>query len=660
MKRLSEALARFIERRPWWLVIVATVLAAAAVPGITMLKMETGFSALVSSGSEISLDNSRYEEQFGGEPITILLDGHLDDIFSTDNLSILSEFEQEFSYDERCCAVIGPTTLLKTAIEEAIQVRQAFQEQLALAQEAAATEARKAAIAMGLNELQQEQAAQRARAEVLQEFQAQIEQMQQIGEPSLDNPLFIAAVLYDSEGAISQTMQPFIPDDEHALIIVTPVGNMDDREALQATNDIEGFFTANPLLKINTTVISSTKLVNAISSSMGKNMAILLGLSVVAMIVILLGIFRVRWRLLSLLMVGISALWTFGLMGYFSVPLTMATMAVLPILIGLGIDYSIQFHNRYQEELTRSKSVGDAIINSMSRILPTVGIALLATIIGFITLYISEVPMIRDFGMMLAVGIVLSYVAGLFLLHSIVYLGDRRVPIKQLSEAALKASGRIERVLSRIAKLAVSNTLPIFLIALVFAIAGGVVDHWLPTNTDYEELMPQDTVELIELRELREIVGSGGEIRFMIEADDVTSPAVLGWLKEYQDEALALHPELISVSSPASLVSEATGGVIPAEQQIEGILANTPPLYLNQILSSDHRMASVSFGIKYISLEETHDLLQLMKDNAQPPTGVHISPVGSLAFGARLAVWWTTGYQRIPTSKSLCLRTQSN
>ena len=636
MKRLSEALARFIERRPWWLVIVATVLAAAAVPGITMLKMETGFSALVSSGSEISLDNSRYEEQFGGEPITILLDGQLDGIFSIDNLSILSEFEQEFSQDERCCAVIGPITLLKTAIEEANQARQAFQEQLALAQDAAATEAREAAIAMGLNELQQEQAAQAARAEVLQRFQAQIEQMQQIGEPSLDNPLFIAAVLYDSEGAISQTMQPFIPDDEHALIIVTPVGNMDDKEALRATNDIEGFFTANPLLEINTTVISSTKLVNAISSSMGKNMAILLGLSVVAMIVILLGIFRVRWRLLSLLMVGISALWTFGLMGYFSVPLTMATMAVLPILIGLGIDYSIQFHNRYQEELTRSKSVGDAIINSMSRILPTVGIALLATIIGFITLYISEVPMIRDFGMMLAVGIVLSYVTGLFLLHSIVYLGDRRVPIKQLSEAALKASGRIERVLSRIAKLAVSNTLPIFLIALVFAIAGGVVDHWLPTNTDYEELIPQDTVELIELRELREIVGSGGEIRFMIEADDVTSPAVLGWLKEYQDEALALHPELISVSSPASLVSEATGGVIPAEQQIEGILANTPPLYLNQILSSDHRMASVSFGIKYISLEETHDLLQLMKDNAQPPTGVHISPVGSLAFGASM------------------------
>jgi len=634
MKRLSEAIARFIERRPWWLVIVAIVLAAAAVPGITMLETETGFDALVSSNAKISQDNSRYEEQFGGEPITILLNGRLDDIFSADNLAIMSEFEQEFSYNERCCAVIGPTTLIHTAVEEAIKVSQAFQEQIALAQEEAAIEARQAATALGLSELQQEEAAQQARTEVLQRFQSQIEQMQAIGEPSLDNPLFIEAIIYDSEGSINQEIQPFIPDNEHALIIVTPNGNLSDEEALQVTKDIEDYFLTRPLTEVTTTVIASSKLVDAISKGMGKNMAILLGISVVVMTLILLGMFRVRWRLLSLLMVGVSALWTFGLMGYFSVPITMATMAMLPILIGLGIDYSIQFHNRYQEEVTRAKSVGKAIIISISRMFSIVGIALLATIIGFITLFISEVPMIRDFGMMLAIGIVFSYIVGLFMLHSIVYLGDKRKSIDLLSKASLKASGRIDRILSRIAKLAVNNTLPIFIVALVFGIAGGVVDHWLPTNTDYEELIPQDTTELKELRELREIIGSGGEIRFMIEAEDVSTPVVLGRLKEYQDEALALHPELISVNSPATLVSEATGGIIPAEEQIQQILDNTAPLYLAQVISSDHKMASISFSTKYISLEETHNLLQLMQDEANLPIGVQLSPVGSLAIGA--------------------------
>jgi hypothetical protein len=606
----------------------------AAAPGITMLKTETGFNALVSPDSEISQGNSRYEEQFGGEPITILLEGKLDDIFSAENLVIMSDFKQEFSYDERYCAVIGPITLLQMAIEEANQARQAFQEQITIAQEAAAMEARQAAAAMGLSVLQQEQAAQQARTEVLQKFQPQIEQIQLIGEPSLDNPFFISTVLYDSEGAINQLMQPFIPDDEHALIIITPRGNMEDEEALQAAKDIEDFFSVHPLVKANTTIVADTKLVDAISNRMGKNFAILLGLSIVVMIVILLVMFRVRWRLLSLVMVGTAALWTFGLMGYFSVPITMATMAVLPILIGLGIDFSIQFHNRYQEEVTRSNSVSEAIITSVSRMFPVVGIALLATIISFITLYISKVPMIRDFGMTLAIGIFISYLVGLFLLYSIIYLGDKRIPIDRLKKASLKASGRIERVLSRIARLAVNNTLPIFLVALVFGIAGGVVDQWLPSNTDYEELMPQDIAELRELRELRDIIGSGGEIRFMIEAGDVSSPEVLGWLKEYQDKVLALHPELISVNSLAALVSEATGGVMPDKQQIQEILKNTPPLYLEQVLSSDHRMASVSFSIKYISLEETHDLFQLMENDAEAPVGVRISPVGSLALGA--------------------------
>ncbi|MFC2046801.1 RND family transporter [Chloroflexota bacterium] len=634
MKRLAEALARFIERRPWWIIIVAIVLTVAAVPGITMLETETGFSSLVSADSNISRDNARYEEQFGGEPITIILTGQLGDIFSANNLAILSKFEQEFSHDGRYLAIIGPQTLLHTAQEEANEARQAFQEQMALDQEAAATEARQAAAAMGLIDWQQEEAAKQARVEFLQRSQAQIEQMQAIGESSLDNPLFIAAILYDSQGAVSQTMQPFISDDGHALIMITPQGNMDDEEALQAAKDVEEFFSVHPLVKANATIIADTKLIDAISNRMGNNFAILLGLSILAMIAILLIMFRVRLRLLSLFMVGIAALWTFGLMGYFSIPITMATMAVLPIIIGLGIDFSIQFHNRYQEEVIKSKSVQQAIITSVSRMFPAVGIALLATIISFVTLYISKVPMIREFGMILAIGIFISYILGLFLLHSIIYLRDNRTPINRLKKASSKASGRIEHALSRIAKLAVNNTLPIFIIALIFGIAGGVIDHWLPTNTDYEELMPQDIAELREVRELREILASGGEIRFMIEADDVTSPAVLGWLKEYQDEVLELYPQLISVNSPASLVSEATGGVIPHKKQIQEILENTSLLHLKQVLSRDIRMASVSFGIKYISLEETHDLLQHMKDDAQPPTGVQISPVGSLALGA--------------------------
>jgi hydrophobe/amphiphile efflux-3 (HAE3) family protein len=604
------------------------------VPGVTLLETETGFAALVSPDSKIARDNARYQEQFGGEPITILLSGPLDSIFSTQNLAVLSDFEQEFSGDEWYHATNSPLTILQLARQEAEQAMRAFEEQLALAQEQAAAEARAAAAAMGCNEAEQEMAAQQARAEVLQKLQPQIEQMQLIGQPSLDNPAFIASVLYDAEGAVSPVMQSFIPDIAHALISVTPRGNMSDQESLQAVIDIETFFSSHPLDGVKVTVASAAKLVDAISNSIGNNIKVLLALSVAVMVLILVFTFRVRWRLLSLLMVGLSALWTFGLMGYLGVPVTMATMAALTILLGLGIDFSIQFHNRYQEEVARGKTIGEAMVTSISNMFPTIGIALLATIIGFITLYISEVPMIRQFGMMLATGIVISYIVALFLLHSIVYLGDKRIEIKKLKEAASKASGRIERILLRLGRLAIDHTLWIFIVAVAFAVGGGIVDHWLPTNTDYEDLMPQSTPALVELREMRQIVGIGGTVHLMVEAGDVTTPAVLGWLKDYGDNALSAHPEIISASSLATVVSTAAGGVIPAQPQIDAILESTPQSYLAPLLSGDRSMAGVSFNIEYIPMEETHDLLVLLQEEASPPSGVRVSPVGSLALGA--------------------------
>jgi hydrophobe/amphiphile efflux-3 (HAE3) family protein len=633
MRNISEKLARFIERHPLWYVVIAVIIAAAAIPGLTMLKTETGFSALVSKDADISVNNARYQEQFGGESINVLFTGQLDDLFSQQNLAALAQFEQIVSDDDTFISINSPLDVLRLAVSEAKQKIETISQQITNAQEQAAEEAIAAAAAAGLNEAQQEAAAEQARAEVLARFQPQLDLLSQMGEPSLDNPVFIQSVLYDETGNINPMLKQFVPDENHFLMYITPRGNMSDSETLQATRNIEQLLTDANFTNIEFTVISASKLVDAISVSMSSNFKILLGLSVLAMIIILVLLFRVRWRLLSLLMVGISALWTFGLLGYLSVPLTMASMAALPILIGLGIDFSIQFHNRYQEELTRCSSVSEAIVTSISRMFPVVGIALLATIIGFITLFISKVPMVRDFGLTLAIGIFISYVVALFLLHSIVYLGDRNLPLERLRTAALKASSRIERVLLRLGKLAINHTLWIVIIALLFAIGGGIVDHMLPVNTDFEEMMPQDNEVLKELREMRKIVGVGGNIHFMVEADDVTTPEILRWMNDFQDEVIETYPEIISSSSIADIIIDSSGDIPPAGQ-INGILDNTPEVYLEKVISSDRKMADVSFTIRYLTGEEIHDLIQNIQEDINLPAGVTMSPVGSYVVGA--------------------------
>ncbi|MDD5122616.1 MAG: hydrophobe/amphiphile efflux-3 (HAE3) family transporter [Dehalococcoidales bacterium] len=571
MEKIFEALARFIERHPRWFIAIALVITAAAVPGITMLETETGFSALVSDEAEISVNNTRYEAEFGGEPFTVLLKGTTGDILSPVNLEQMAKLEQFLLSDERYCCVTSPLALLEAVT----------------------------------------------------------------GATYEQNPEVILYAAYDQQGNLNPVIAPLFPDSEHGLVQVTPAGNLNDNESLLAAQTIENFLDDNPFNKASATVISDAGLINSITISIGSNIAILLGLAVAVMIVVLLLFFRIHWRLLSLGMVGMSALWTFGLMGYLSVPMSMATMAVLPILIGLGIDFSIQFQNRYQEEITRCGSVGSAIIISISRMLPVVGVGLLATIAGFITLFVSDVPMIKDFGLMLSVGIIFSFILGLFLLHSVIYVADRRTPVEKLKTKSKQASGRVERMLTVLGRNAIRHTIWVSAIALVLAVAGGYFDSRLAINTDYEELMPQDEPALEEMRYLREITGSGGQLRFLIEASDVASPEVIEWMQEWENKALETYPQIHSVNSLATLITQSTGGIIPPAEQIKGIISSSPEIFTYGLVSDESSMASIAFNTSYISMEEVHDLIGNLKNLADTPPGISVASVGTMALGAQ-------------------------
>ena len=80
----------------------------------------------------------------------------------------------------------------------------------------------------------------------------------------------------------------------------------------------------------------------------------------------------------------------------------MASIAVLPILIGLAVDYAIQFQSRVEEARARAGRDG-AASSTPSRArpasgAPTIATAALATATGFLVLLLSPVPMVRGFG----------------------------------------------------------------------------------------------------------------------------------------------------------------------------------------------------------------------------------------------------------------------
>src|SRR4029079_4028836 len=84
----------------------------------------------------------------------------------------------------------------------------------------------------------------------------------------------------------------------------------------------------------------------------------------------------------------------FGPLALLGLPLTMASIAVLPVLIGLAVDYGIQ----YQARAGAVRSICTAA---------------LATAVGFLVLLLSPVPMVRGFGALLVAGVAVALVLAL-------------------------------------------------------------------------------------------------------------------------------------------------------------------------------------------------------------------------------------------------------
>ena len=87
-----------------------------------------------------------------------------------------------------------------------------------------------------------------------------------------------------------------------------------------------------------------------LADAVQRSIFVLLGAALLVMAATLALVFRSRLRLLPLLLALAAAAMTFGALYLAGGDLTMASIAVLPVLIGLAVDYAIQFQARFDEE----------------------------------------------------------------------------------------------------------------------------------------------------------------------------------------------------------------------------------------------------------------------------------------------------------------------
>ena len=140
---------------------------------------------------------------------------------------------------------------------------------------------------------------------------------------------------------------------------------------------------------------------------------------------------------------------------------TLVSVAFLPLFVGLGIDFAIQFAVRYRSEvLTRDH---DAALLATGRIAgPGVGLAAAATGFGFLAFFPTPYKGVSELGMIAGVGMVIGAVFALTVLPAL---------LKLLRAGAASSEGDLAR-LDQLNRIAEQRRWPVLLGAAALVLAG--------------------------------------------------------------------------------------------------------------------------------------------------------------------------------------------
>src|SRR5207244_4732401 len=136
-----------------------------------------------------------------------------------------------------------------------------------------------------------------------------------------------------------------------------------------------------------------------------------------------------RLRLLSLAVIRIGVLGAFGVAGYLRIPLTLVTIAGLPVMLGVGIHYAIQMHARVEEEVVIDRAA-HPIQETARNLGPALLVVTFDAVFAFAALHFAKVPMLRAFGVLLIIGVAAICLNSIMAPLAILGIREYRSPTK--------------------------------------------------------------------------------------------------------------------------------------------------------------------------------------------------------------------------------------
>jgi uncharacterized protein len=375
---LFARIAGVVTRRP---LIVLTITALLALGGAALalrLEPSAATDTLVDRESDSFQATERFKRDFGDEAVLVLVRGKLANTVLTDDLGRMLSLEgclsgnvpdtkrglgnlppvcREIAELGPAKVVFGPGTFINTSVNEIVEEYARRQRANQRQAEQAAQAARRLSRRRGDPPAEQERLAEAAFSAVTAQFVQQTVALGLrygiTGVPRIDDPQFVARLVFGTTTDTPKSRFAYLfPSSDAAMITIRLRPDLSDEERRRA---IDLFRTATeqrvfqPRRGAEYIVTGVPVVSEGLAEAVQDSIFILLGAALLLMAATLALVFRSRLRLLPLLLALAASAMTFGALYLAGGDLTMASIAVLPVLIGLAVDYAIQFQARFDE-----------------------------------------------------------------------------------------------------------------------------------------------------------------------------------------------------------------------------------------------------------------------------------------------------------------------
>ncbi|WP_116200531.1 RND transporter [Amycolatopsis circi] len=553
--------------------------------GLAQSRVETGVDSFLPA-HDASVDQlDDLARSFGGDPIVVLLEGKQPrELLDAQHIYSLLRLEGKLSSLPDVAAVYGPGTTLNQITGQV----QNFLTELVGRRDGVRQQAAAAAKAQGKSDAEAAAAANDAVKAFDIRYGSLIVRGLPAGLPTLGNGRFVQSVVF-GQGAQPRAQWRFVvPSENSTAILIRPRQGVDAATAERLVASVRDA-VAEANIDTKRTTISGVPVLAADVSHQVSGEAVLLGGIAIAAIgacFFFAPWTRRRRRLVPLGSTLLAIATTLAAFGWIGKPLSLGVLAFLPVLLGIGSYYPTYF--------TR---------NARPR---TVLVVAAATAASFATLMLSPLPFVRDLGLTLSVGVLIS--AGLGA------LGRTR-------SAEEEPPGTVVR--RRIGKRAAAGLVAA---SVVLAGLGWAALPALPLQTDFEALAGGAST-LDDARHVENVIGSSGELSVVLTGPDVTSPAALRWMHDAQERLITEHgDQLRPVVSPPTLLSFL--GDTGTTAQIDAALKLLPPYLTGAVIRPDHQVATLVFGVRMDDLAALRDLRDDIRGELAAPPGYQVDLSG--------------------------------